>query len=126
MTIEFGRGASENPDDPFHGDDVGTSLVVVTGLGGEGGSRGDDPGPAAGGLPHDDSSTAAHVHEALVPQVPVRPQHRVHVDVERCGQLSGGRELPERARRAAPAGRDGIVTVTSRRISEARHAPPPR
>ena len=70
MTIEFGRGVLENPDDPFHGDDVGTSLVVVTGLGGEGGSRGDDPGPAAGGLPHDDSSTAAHVHEALVPRVP--------------------------------------------------------
>lgn len=30
MTIEFGRGALENPDDPSHGDDVDTSLVVVT------------------------------------------------------------------------------------------------
>jgi hypothetical protein len=30
MTIEFGRGAFENPDDPSHGDDVDTSIVVVT------------------------------------------------------------------------------------------------
>lgn len=30
MTIEFRRGAFENPDDPSHGDDVDTSIVVVT------------------------------------------------------------------------------------------------
>jgi hypothetical protein len=30
MGIEFGRGAFENPDDPMHGDDVDTTIVVVT------------------------------------------------------------------------------------------------
>lgn len=29
MTIEFARGAFENPDDPLHDDDVDTSIVVV-------------------------------------------------------------------------------------------------